>query len=604
MRRLLGTTGRIPRTAWRAGAVVVAALTAIGVVAVGASAATLFADDFEDGDSNGWSKSGGTWSVGADGSRALRQTSASADLARVFAGQTNWTNYAVQVRVKPAGYGTTGFAGIAARSNASTSFDRLVLHADRVELQAVRSGAVTVLGATPLALAPGTWATLRIEASGGTVRGLFNGTVVGTGPSQSTKGRVGLQTYRATASFDDVTVDTGSTPEPTPTTVSPTPSESPTPTPTPSDPPPGGDELFVAPTGDDANPGSIDQPLGTLHRAVELATPGTTIQLRAGTYAPATNIRIMKDGTAATPYTITAYRGEKVILDGENMPHTPAPLDASIPNLERGALHIEADYWRVVNIEIANGPYAIFCRDCNNNVFDRLTTRDNYESGLHIQAASSNNQVLNLDSYGNRDPRKNGESADGLAIKEGSGSGNVVRGARLWNNSDDGFDAWEFLSPIVIEDSVAWGNGFNRWNLPGYTGDGNGWKLGGGDEDLPAAHVVRNSIAFDNAVGGFIDNANPGQLVLDHNTAWRNGGTGFDVADADAEVTKNLAVENETQVALGSSTSVGNSWDLGGTWTLADTDPSTITGPRTASGEIPSSNFLRPANGADVGARI
>ena len=38
------------------------------------------------------------------------------------------------------------------------------------------------------------------------------------------------------------------------------------------------------------------------------------------------------------------------------------------------------------------------------------------------------------------DPRKNGESADGLAIKEGSGTGNIVRGARLWNNVDDGLD--------------------------------------------------------------------------------------------------------------------------------------------------------------------
>lgn len=137
---------------------------------------------------------------------------------------------------------------------------------------------------------------------------------------------------------------------------------------------------------------------------------------------------------------------------------------------------------------------------------------------------TSDNQVINLDSFGNRDPRKNGESADGLAIKEGSGTGNVVRGARLWNNSDDGFDAWEFLSSILIEDSLAWGNGFNRWNLPGFTGDGNGFKLGGGgDEDPPAAHTTRNSMAWDNAVGGFIDNANPGTLLADRCTAWRNG---------------------------------------------------------------------------------
>jgi len=47
---------------------------------------------------------------------------------------------------------------------------------------------------------------------------------------------------------------------------------------------------------------------------------------------------------------------------------------------------------------------------------------------------------LMLRRWNNRDPRKNGESADGLAIKEGSGEGNIVRGLRAWNNVDDGVD--------------------------------------------------------------------------------------------------------------------------------------------------------------------
>ena len=268
-------------------------------------------------------------------------------------------------------------------------------------------------------------------------------------------------------------------------------------------------------------------------------------------------------------------------------------------------VHIEGDNWRLAGLEIIHGPYAVFGLDTNNNVFDRLVTRDNYESGFHIQGASSNNQVINLDSFGNRDPRNSGESADGLAIKEGSGAGNVVRGARLWNNSDDGLDFWEFLSPVTVQNSLAWGNGFNRWNLPDYTGDGNGFKLGGGDEDLPAAHVVSNSMAWDNSAGGFIDNANPGLLQVTRSTAWRNGGTGFDFADADATLTRNLAVSNGTNVSLGANSSgTNNSWDLGGSWSFVSTDPATITGPRNPDGSIPSSTFLRPTNGADVGARF
>ncbi|GGW97355.1 hypothetical protein GCM10010321_09110 [Streptomyces chartreusis] len=56
----------------------------------------------------------------------------------------------------------------------------------------------------------------------------------------------------------------------------------------------------------------------------------------------------------------------------------------------------------------------------------------------------------------------------------------MVRGARLWNNVDDGFDAWKFASSILIENTISYGNGYNRWNFPDFAGDGNGFKMGGG----------------------------------------------------------------------------------------------------------------------------
>lgn len=365
--------------------------------------------------------------------------------------------------------------------------------------------------------------------------------------------------------------------------------------------------LVVATNGNDADAGTIDRPLRTIQRAVDLAQPGDVISIRGGTYAPTRNIQVVRSGRAGQPITMTNHQGERVIIDGEQLPHTPAPLDASIPRAERGAIHLEASFWTFVGLEIINGPYAIFGLNASDNTFVRLVTRDNYESGLHLQGSTSRNQVINLDSFGNRDPRNNGESADGLAIKEGSGSGNVVRGARLWNNVDDGFDAWEFLSPIVIENSVAWGNGVNRWNFPDFGGDGNGFKLGGGDEDLPANHVVRNSIAFRNAAGGFIDNANPGAMVLDRSTAWRNTGTGFDAEDSTSTLNRNLSASNGTAVRLGSSTGSGNSWNVGGTWndsSLRSTDAAIITGPRAADGSIRHSDFLVPLNNADLGARF
>lgn len=367
--------------------------------------------------------------------------------------------------------------------------------------------------------------------------------------------------------------------------------------------PPSTNALYVATNGNDSNAGTLTAPLKTIQRAVDLAQPGYTIVIRGGTYAPSTNIQILKNGTSSQPITMRNYDNERVILDGENMPYTPGAVDSTIPRPERGAIHIEGDWWRLIGLEIIHGPYGIFGLDSSNNTYERLVTRDNYESGLHLVLSSSNNQIINLDSYGNRDPRKNGESADGLAIKEGAGTGNVVRGARLWNNSDDGLDWWMFESPILVENTLAWGNGFNRWNLPNYQGDGNGFKLGG--NGVAANQIVRNSMAWDNAVSGFIDNNNPGQHRIERCTAWENPGTGFDFDRSSSALTQNLAVANGTAVSLGSnSTGSGNSWNIGGSWSLASTDPSTITGPRNADGSIPSSTFLRPANGAVVGARF
>lgn len=359
--------------------------------------------------------------------------------------------------------------------------------------------------------------------------------------------------------------------------------------------------LTVATNGDDANPGTVAAPLRTIQRAVDLAEPGTVIQIRGGVYNPSVNIRIEQSGTASQPITMRAYGGEHVVIDGEGMPSTPAPVGESYPRIERGAIHVGGDWWRFEGLEIINGPYGIFAIEANNNIYRDLVTRENYETGLHLVLDSSDNQVINLDSYGNRDPRKNGESADGLAIKQGTGSGNTVVGARMWNNADDGFDSWDFLSPIRITDSVAWGNGVNRWGFPDWEGDGNGFKLGRGDAD----HLVTNSIAFDNAVSGFIDNGNTASLRLEDNTAWDNGGAGFVFDRSTSTLNRNLAVSNDSGVNLGPSGGSGNSWDIKEGWSDADlvsTGTSTITGPREADGSIRLTDFLLPRDYPNLGA--
>ncbi|MEV6348549.1 right-handed parallel beta-helix repeat-containing protein [Actinoplanes sp. NPDC051851] len=364
---------------------------------------------------------------------------------------------------------------------------------------------------------------------------------------------------------------------------------------------------YVATEGSDSAAGTIDAPFATIQKAIDSVGAGEVIAVRGGTYALTANLQITRSGTAEAPITLTRYGDERVVIDGEALDYTPGAVGSTIPAAQRGAIHMAASYWRLFGLEIEHGPYGVYCDDCNGNTFEQLVTHDNYETGFQLQGDSAGNMILNLDSHDNRDPRKNGESADGLGIKEGSGAGNVVSGARLGNNVDDGFDAWSFGSPITIENSIAYGNGYNRWDIPDFSGDGNGFKLGGSSGTGPAAgHVVSNSMAFGNAAHGFTDNGNTGAITIARATAYGNGKTGFDCDGGSSTIlSANLAVGNATAVALGSlSGGSGNSWDIGGTWTLLSTDPSTITGARDADGAIPSSDFLVPANGAAVGAKI
>ncbi|KAI1311468.1 polysaccharide lyase family 9 protein [Xylaria venustula] len=364
-------------------------------------------------------------------------------------------------------------------------------------------------------------------------------------------------------------------------------------------------DIYVSPTG--TGSGTIDAPYGSIQTAVDAATAGDTIYLRAGTYSPTANIQITNSGTVTSPITLRSYNDEEVIIDGEALPGTPYGVGEDLPNDERGILHIEGgNYWYFYNLELINGPYGIYSRDSSHNYYKLISTHDNYESGFQLQGDASNNTVIYLDSYMNRDPRKNGESADGFACKEGEGEGNSIRNSRLWNNVDDGLDLYEFGSPVTIEEVYSWGNGFNRWGFTDFEGDGNGFKLGITDNP-PANHIVRNSIAFSNAEKGFIDNGNPGSLTFERNTAWNNGDNGFNMRSSTSTLTNNIAAVNGAdQVSLIDGTiSSGNSWDSSTTWSnssFLSVDSSTLAGARDSDGKVQASDFLIPASGSDIGA--
>ena len=217
-----------------------AALTALTLVlgmTGSAQAATLFSDDFEDGNATGWTTNGGSWSVATDGSRVYRQGGTGAD-ARALAGTSSWTNYSVQARVKPTAFnGSNRFAAVLARVQSSTSYYYLALRSNNtVELKRLEGGSSTTLDTAPLTVTAGTWYTVRLDVAGSTLRGYVNGVLVTEATdSRWASGRIGVATFSTAANFDDVQVSTGGVVDP-----SGSPSTPPTtPTTDPTTPPPG-----------------------------------------------------------------------------------------------------------------------------------------------------------------------------------------------------------------------------------------------------------------------------------------------------------------------------------------------------------------------------
>ncbi|WP_081824425.1 pectate lyase family protein [Paenibacillus sp. UNC451MF] len=210
-----------------------------------ASAATLFSDNFDDGNSNGWTSTTGTWSVVQDNGNYVYYQS-STDEGRTSAGSSTWTDYSVEANVKIDNFNGSNRTYVAGRYKDGNNFYAASLYnssGGTLEIRKKVSGSTTTLATkTNFGLATGTWYTVKLEMVGSSIKMYVNGTLHLTATDTSlTSGAVGLVAFKTTAKFDNITVSdstsSSSTPTPTPTatpTPTPTPTVTPTPTPTPT----------------------------------------------------------------------------------------------------------------------------------------------------------------------------------------------------------------------------------------------------------------------------------------------------------------------------------------------------------------------------------
>src|SRR5574344_1794664 len=111
--------------------------------------------------------------------------------------------------------------------------------------------------------------------------------------------------------------------------------------------------------------------------------------------------------------------------------------------------------------------------------------------------------------------------ADGFASKQTQGAGNKFYECRAWENSDDGFDAFDSPDSIIVIDSWAFRNGINVFGADSFTGNGNGFKLGG--NSALANNRCTRCVAFGNPSKGFDQNNNTGGITVEQSIGYANG---------------------------------------------------------------------------------
>jgi len=391
--------------------------------------------------------------------------------------------------------------------------------------------------------------------------------------------------------------------------------------------------FFVAPTGGDDNPGTLEKPFATVQRAQNAAAPGDTVYIRGGTYTVQESqiarkqsiwayvTFLDKSGTEGRPIKYWAYEKERPVFDFSRV--KPEGLRVTAFYVTGSWVHIKGLETIGVQVTLKGHTQSIcFDNEGSHNVYELLSMHDGQAIGIY-SVRGSDNLFLNCDAYRNRDFTSEdgkGGNVDGFGCHPPRGAtGNVFRGCRAWFNSDDGFDCIGAHESVIFENCWAFYNGFS----PTFErlGDGNGFKIGGYGTTpvgrLPKAiprHIVRFCLAVRNKAGGFYSNHHIGGSDWFNNTAYRNG-TNFnmlcrladnltDVPGYGHKLRNNLGYRSAREISnldMAKSDAANNSFTLGlqiGDTDFVSLDEGELVQPRQANGDLPVIRFMHPAPGS------
>jgi len=171
----------------------------------------MFFDDFDDGDATGWTEHNGTWSVvDLGGNYRYYQSANTATYLRTSNGESTWTDYILETKIRIASGGSTGgFAGVLLRFQDENNHYAVILDDrpdDSIWIRKWVGGSYSGSEWTDVTFDRDTWYNLRAYVSGNTVGTYFEGITHEYTFTNFANGKIALVMHGTQAYYDDIRV--------------------------------------------------------------------------------------------------------------------------------------------------------------------------------------------------------------------------------------------------------------------------------------------------------------------------------------------------------------------------------------------------------------
>jgi pectate lyase len=188
----------------------------LGNITLVSAATVLFSDNFQSGNANNWSVQSNynDWTIVSESGNYVYYSSSNNE-GRTYAGDSSWTNYAVEAKIKVEDFNGSNRALLAGRYKDGNNFYAASLAGNnKIEILKKASGSTSTLISKDFNLTTGQWYTVRLELNGSNVKMYVNGKLeLETSDSSISSGAIGLVGRNAKVKYDDISVFIGSNEE-------------------------------------------------------------------------------------------------------------------------------------------------------------------------------------------------------------------------------------------------------------------------------------------------------------------------------------------------------------------------------------------------------